>query len=134
MPHIHRVFSIFQPISKCLLKMIFRNKSPYWNYLKSFSINDRSRYFRNFSSKCGQGLIQKDKVHIDCEKGDQIRSLFIKIETQCRASIIIKESLSKLYITFFFFFFFNFLVIMFTLCWWFDQKTRIAFNRSFCFT
>ena len=42
--------------------------------------------------KCRQGLMQKDKVHIDCEKGAQISILASKIATQWWPSIIIEES------------------------------------------
>ena len=73
-------------------------------------------------------LIQKEKVHIDCEKGAQINILASKIATQWWPSIIIRES--KLHFTFIFYF----LVIMFILCWCFDRKTGIGFNGSFSFT
>ena len=63
-----------------------------------------------------QGLIQKEKVHIDCEKGVQISILTNKITTKWWPNIIIKES--KLYIAFIFYF----LSIIFTLCCWFDRK------------
>ena len=39
-----------------------------------------------------QVLIQKEKVHIDCEKGAQISILASKIATQWWPNIIIKES------------------------------------------
>ena len=75
-----------------------------------------------------QGLIQKEKVHSDCEKGAQISILAKKIATQWGPNVIIKESLNKLYIIFRYF-----LVFMFTSCCWFDQKTGIEFNGSFSF-
>ena len=51
-----------------------------------------------------QGLIQKDKVHIDCEKGAQISNLANKIAAQWLPNIFIKESLNKLFIAFIFYF------------------------------
>ena len=50
-----------------------------------------------------KGLIQKEKVCMDCEKGAQISILVNKTATQWWCNIIIKESI------------FHFLVIMFTL-------------------
>ena len=38
-----------------------------------------------------QGLIQKEKVHIDCEKGAQISILANKIATQWWPNITVKE-------------------------------------------
>ena len=38
-----------------------------------------------------QGLLQKEKVHIDCENGTQINILASKIATQWWHNIIIKE-------------------------------------------
>ena len=38
-----------------------------------------------------QGLIQKEKVHIDCEKGAQINILASKIATKWWSNITIKE-------------------------------------------
>ena len=76
-----------------------------------------------------QGLIQKDKLHIDHKEGAQISNLANKIETQWWSNIIIKESLTNytLHVSF------CFLVMMFTLCCWFDQKTRIALKWQFQF-
>ena len=70
-----------------------------------------------------QGLIQKEKVDVDCEKGAQISILANKIATKCWLNIAIKES--KLYITLIFYYKFMLL---------FDQKTGIGFNGSFSFT
>ena len=72
-----------------------------------------------------QGLIQKEKVHINCEKGAQISFLTNKIATQW-PNIIRKESKQT--------FIYHLLVIMFTLCCWFGQNTRIVFNGSFSIT
>ena len=75
-----------------------------------------------------QSLIQKEKVHIDCEKDAQISILANKIATQWWPNITVKESNPTIHYIFYF------LVIMFTLCYWFDQKTGIAFNSNFSFT
>ena len=58
---------------------------------------------------------------IDCENA-QVSNLANKIATQWWPIIIIKDP--KLYITFIFYF----LVIMFTLCSWFDQKGGFSFT------
>ena len=73
-----------------------------------------------------QGLIQKEKVHINCEKGAQISFLTNKIATQWWPNIIRKETKQT--------FIYHLLVIMFTLCCWFGQNTRIVFNGSFGIT
>ena len=39
-----------------------------------------------------QGLLEKEKVHVDCEKGVQISNLLSKIATQWWPNIIINES------------------------------------------
>ena len=44
-----------------------------------------------------QGLIQKEKVHIDCEKGAQISILANKIATQWWPDNIIKKSKQTIY-------------------------------------
>ena len=75
-----------------------------------------------------QGLIQKEKVHIEYEKCAQISILANKIAAQWWP-ILPLRSPNKLQIAFIFYFF----VIMFTLCSWFDLKSRIAFNGSFSF-
>ena len=66
----------------------------------------------------GQGLIQKEKAHINCEKGNQINILASKIARKWWLIIIIKESKQTRYSAFIFYF----LVIMFTLHWWVDKK------------
>ena len=75
-----------------------------------------------------QRLIQKEKVHIDYEKDAQISILANKIATQWWPNITVKESNPTIHYIFYF------LVIMFTLCCWFDQKPGIAFNSNFSFT
>ena len=69
-----------------------------------------------------QGLIQKEKVDIDCEKDAQTSILVTKIATQWWANVI-KEP--KLYITFIFYY--TFLLP-------FDQKTGFGSNGSFNYT
>ena len=61
-----------------------------------------SKAAKNCNSIRGQGLIQKDKVHIDCEKVAQISILANKIASQWWPNITIKEF--KLFITFIFYF------------------------------
>ena len=66
------------------------------------------------------GVIQKEKVDINCKKGVQISVLANNIATNWWPNnIAIKEF--KLYITFIFYYTFMLL---------FDQKTRIGFNGS----
>ena len=53
--------------------------------------------FQNFCGSCyniqsKQGLIQKEKVHIDCEEGAQISIFTNKIAIQWWPNIIMKES------------------------------------------
>ena len=50
-----------------------------------------------------QGLIQKEKVHIDCKKGAQISILANKIPTQWWPNIIIKESKQTIHNIYFLF-------------------------------
>ena len=76
-----------------------------------------------------EGLKQKEKVYIDCEKGAQVSILTNKIAAKWWPNIIIKESKQTMYYIYFYF-----LVVMFTLHCWFDWKTGIAFNGSFSFT
>ena len=73
------------------------------------------------------GLIQKEKVHIDCEKDARISVLAYKIARQCWPNITVKDSNLTIHCIFYF------LVTMFTLCCWFDQKTGISFTSSFSF-
>ena len=80
-----------------------------------------------FGTIYNQGLIQKKSKHRLWESA-QVSNLANKIATQWWPNIIIKDS--KLSITFIFYF----LVIMFTLCPWFDQKPGIAFNGGLSFT
>ena len=88
-----------------------------------------SNYFFFHKMIAPPGLIQKEKVHIICEKGAQISILANKIVTQWWPNFIIKESNQTIH-----WFFFYFLIIMFTLHCWFNQKTGMAFNDSFSFT
>ena len=50
-----------------------------------------------------QGLIQKEKVHIDWEKGVQISILANKIKTQWWPDIVIKESKQTIHYIYFLF-------------------------------
>ena len=78
-----------------------------------------------------QGLIETEKVNIDCEKVPKLANILAnKIATQWWPNIIIIRSPNKLHVTFIFYF----LVIMFTLCSWFDQKNEVAFNGGLSFT
>ena len=61
-----------------------------------------SKAAKNCNSIRGQGLIQKEKVHIDCEKVAQISILANKIASKWWPNITIKEF--KLTITFIFYF------------------------------
>ena len=61
-----------------------------------------SKAAKNCNSIRGQGLIQKEKVHIDCEKVAQISILANKIASKWWPNITIKEF--KLFITFIFYF------------------------------
>ena len=63
-----------------------------------------------------QGLIQKEKVEIDGEKGAQISIVAKEIVTQGWSEIVImKYKQALLYICFFYF------LVIFILCYWFDQ-------------
>ena len=53
--------------------------------------------------KLYQGLIQKEKVHIDCEKGAQVNILANKMATQWWLNIIVKESKQTLHNIYFLF-------------------------------
>ena len=69
-----------------------------------------------------QGLIHREKELIDCEKGARINVVANKIVTMM--SQISLRSLNKLYIKFILYF----LVIMFKLFCWLDQKTGNVFT------
>ena len=60
--------------------------------LKKSKLNMVPMNFFNDINGSGSRLIQKEKVHIDCEKGLQISILAKKIATQWWPNIIIKES------------------------------------------
>ena len=68
----------------------------------------------NLWTRCFQGLIQKEKVHIDCEKGAKISIFNNKIATMM-TNIIIKES-KRTNITFIYYI----LLIILTLCYRFE--------------
>ena len=48
-----------------------------------------------------QGLIQEEKVHIDCKKGAQISILANKMTTQWWPNIIIRESKQTIHYIYF---------------------------------
>ena len=86
---------------------------------------------KQFSAMCKsyQGIIQKEKVHIDCEKGAQISILANKIETQWWPNNTIKGSKKTIhYINFLFSQYYIHILLLF------NQNTEIAFNGTFSFT
>ena len=73
-----------------------------------------SKAAKNCNSIRGQGLIQKEKVHIDCEKVAQISILANKIASQWWPNITIKVFKLTIYYIYFLFSRFS------RLCSWFD--------------
>ena len=73
--------------------MIFPWKCSIFNTLSIDKVTVSISFFSfsRYQTKC-QGLIQKGKTHIDCEKGAHISILINKIATQSWPNIIIKES------------------------------------------
>ena len=86
---------------------------------------------KQFSAMCKsyQGIIQKEKVHIDFEKGAQISILANKIETEWWPNITIKGS--KKTIHYIYFLFSQYYIRIMLL---FNQNTEIAFNGTFSLT
>lgn len=97
------------------------NASNYWYFLL-LSDMDKIEYI--------QGLIQKEKAHINFEKGVLITILLNKIATQWWSNIIIKESNQMVHYIYFFIF------LLFCSHYVADwiKKTGIVFNDSFSCT
>ena len=71
------------------------NASNYWYFLLRSDM-DKIEYI--------QGFIQKEKAHIDFEKGALISILLNKVETEWLSNIIIKESEQTPHYIYFLFF------------------------------
>ena len=102
------------------LSLLYKSRwKHFWNL---FQLNNKDTKMTSIMWFWCQGLKQKEKAHINCEKGAQISILANKIETRWWPNIIIKES--KQTIHYIYFLFSRYVHIM-LLIWWKKLELRL---------